>query len=182
MKTAVKDRYAKGRKRLTLFDSDRGLATRFSDQPMMNQMREMTDRCVKTLKRMSLPIFRSLFNVSAVFALSVLCFSCFGGVATAQSMSPVVEEQTQLAYNIDFGMDLARAEQTIEYYGEELRDLVEQALRNNQNHPESKDTAKNSYQRESTLNDVLPEKRSSAFSKDDLVNLRSTKNPKDLLR
>lgn len=91
-------------------------------------------------------------------------------------------QQPVVAYNIDFGMDLARAEQTIEHYGEEIRGIVEQALRNNENNPESKSTAKNSYQRQSALNEVLPEARSSAFSKDDLTKLKKTEHPRDRLR
>jgi len=97
-------------------------------------------------------------------------------------------DSTLLAYDIDYGMDQARGEQTLEYYadnedfGDKLRDIIEQTLRNNVNHPDSKSTAKNSYKRESTLNDLLPEKRSSAFSKDDLSKLRKTQNPKELLR
>lgn len=98
------------------------------------------------------------------------------------------DTNTLLAYNIDYGMDQARGEQTLEYYeddedfGDKLREIIERTLRNNENHPESKETAKNSYKRESALNNILPEKRSSAFSKDDLSKLRKTQNPKDLLR
>jgi len=96
--------------------------------------------------------------------------------------SPLRTQQPIVAYNIDFGMDLAAAEQTIEYYGEEIRELVENALMNNENHPESKDTAKNSFQRESALNNLLPEKRSSAFSKEELTNLKKMNHPKDMLK
>ncbi len=99
-----------------------------------------------------------------------------GVVARLQTAQPLV------AYNIDYGMDLARVERTIEHYGEKIRDVVEQALRNNENHPESKDTARNSYRRESALNDVLPERRNSAFSKNDLSNLRQTEHPRDRLK
>ncbi|MEL6902454.1 MAG: hypothetical protein AAFP07_16010, partial [Cyanobacteria bacterium J06606_4] len=90
--------------------------------------------------------------------------------------------QPIIAYNIDFGMDLARVEQTIEHYGEEIRDVVEQALRNNVNNPDSKNTAQNTYKRQSALNELLPERRSSAFSRDDLVNLKKTEHPRDRLR
>ena len=98
------------------------------------------------------------------------------GVAFLQNAQPVI------GYNIDFGMDLARVEQTIEHYGEEIRDVVEQALRNNVNHPESKDTAQNTYQRQSAMNDLLPERRSSAFSTEDLKNLKKTEHPRDRLK
>ncbi len=87
-----------------------------------------------------------------------------------------------LAYSIDYGMDQARGEKTIEYYGEYLRDLIEQTLRNNEDHPDSKSTAPNTYRRESYLNSVLPKQRSSAFSKEDLMKLRSTENPESRLR
>ena len=87
-----------------------------------------------------------------------------------------------IAYSIDYEMDQARGEKTIEYYGESLREIVEQTLRNNDGHPERKETAQNSYRRQSFLNDLLPEKRSSAFDKDKLMKLRKTEHPKDRLR
>lgn len=86
------------------------------------------------------------------------------------------------AYSIDYEMDQARGEKTIEYYGESLREIVEQTLRNNDGHPEPKETAQNSYRRQGFLNDVLPQKRKSAFDKDRLMQLRQTENPKDRLR
>lgn len=129
----------------------------------------------RTKDRMSNLARRWMVAVLVVLATAV----GFGGVAGAATLPT---RQPILAYNIDFDMDSATAEKTIEYYGEELRELVEQALRNNQNHPERKSTAKNSYQRESALNDLLPEARSSAFSKETLSDLRKTKNPKDVLR
>ena len=97
-------------------------------------------------------------------------------VANLQKTQPLV------AYNIDYKMDLARAERTIEHYGEKIRNIVEQALRNNENNPQSNATAKNSYQRKSALNDILPERRSSAFSQDELSNLRKTEHPRDRLK
>ncbi len=103
----------------------------------------------------------------------------FGGSAEAVGYPT---QQPVVAYNIDFGMDLARAEQTIEHYGEEIREVVERALLNNENHPERNDTAKNSYQRQSAFNDLLPERRNSAFSKDDLTRLKKTEHPRDRLR
>lgn len=116
--------------------------------------------------------------IAAFFAVLLM----FVGNSQLVSAAPLPKTAPIVAYNIDFDMDSATAEKTIEYYGEELRELVEQALRNNQNHPERKSTAKNSYQRESVLNDLLPEARSSAFSKETLSDLRKTKNPKDVLR
>ncbi|PZO51170.1 MAG: hypothetical protein DCF15_15080 [Phormidesmis priestleyi] len=91
--------------------------------------------------------------------------------------------ESSVAYSIDYGMDQARGEKTIEYYGESygesLRDIIEQTLRNNVESPDSKATAENTYKRESFLNDWLPKKRSSAFSRQDLMKLRETKNPRD---
>ncbi|MEO1636905.1 MAG: hypothetical protein AAFS04_17700 [Cyanobacteria bacterium J06631_9] len=120
-------------------------------------------------------------SLALVCLVAVLTLGMFEQRALAQPFQDAIA-QPIVAYNIDFGMDLARVEQTIEHYGEEIREVVEQALRNNVNNPESKETAQNTYQRESALNDVLPEKRSSAFSKDDLTNLRNTKHPRDILK
>ena len=117
----------------------------------------------------------------ATISLCVWLSGSFGYSLSALA-ADLPETQTLLAYNIDMGMDEARGEKTIEYHGEELREVVEQTLRNNVNHPESKDTAENSYKRESALNDVLPEKRSSAFSKKELSQLRETKHPRDILK
>jgi len=124
-----------------------------------------------------------LITVCAIATLS-LCVWLSGSFSYSSDAlaADLPIEQTLLAYNIDMGMDEARGEKTIEYHGEELREVVEQTLRNNVNHPESKDTAKNSYKRESALNDILPEKRSSAFSKKDLSKLRETKHPRDILK
>jgi len=116
----------------------------------------------------------------AAIVLFLLAFSA--PVSQSAFAAPFATTPPTVAYNIDFGMDLARIEQTIEHYGEEIREVVEQALLNNVNHPESKETAQNTYQRESALNELLPERRSSAFSKDDLTNLKKTEHPRDRLR
>lgn len=76
-----------------------------------------------------------------------------------------------LAYDVDLQMDQARVEKTVENYGEPVRDIVEQAAKNNENNPERKPTAKNTYRRESRLNDVLPEKIGKDFSKEDLESM-----------
>lgn len=78
-----------------------------------------------------------------------------------------------IAYDIDFEMDQARKEKTIEHYGEGIRDVVEDATDNNVNNPDSKETAKNSYERESQLNDVLPKQIGQDFSKADLSDLEN---------
>ena len=141
--------------------------------------------------------FKHWLNIAVVttFLIGMAVFSSAPGAFASNasgtflaSTSLPSNTNTLLAYNIDYGMDQARGEQTLEYYeddedfGDKLREIIERTLRNNENHPESKETAKNSYKRESALNDILPEKRSSAFTKDDLSKLRKTQNPKDLLR
>jgi len=82
-----------------------------------------------------------------------------------------------MAYNIDYGMDQARGAKTIEYYGEPVREIVEQTMKNNVNHPEPKATSQNSYQRESKLNNLLPERRGQAFSLERFLSMRATSNP-----
>lgn len=124
----------------------------------------------------------NLYNRLIALVSVFLFFSTVLGAGSSAIAVSLPVQQPVIAYNIDFGMDLARVERTIEHYGEEIREVVEQALMNNENHPESKDTAKNSYQRQSALNDLLPKKRSSAFSKDDLTKLRKTEHPRDRLR
>ncbi|MGD1899717.1 MAG: hypothetical protein ACFB16_22570 [Phormidesmis sp.] len=125
--------------------------------------------------------FCNRIGAAAATTLLAIIVLHIGGAGSSAIASPLTT-QPVIAYNIDFGMDLARVEQTIEHYGEEIREVVEQALMNNVNHPESKDTAENTYQRQSALNDILPERRNSAFSKDDLTNLRKTEHPRDRLR
>jgi hypothetical protein len=111
-----------------------------------------------------------------------------GGAAITQPLSGrgSFSSTPLLAYSIDYGMDQARGEKTIEYYaemyGESLRDLIEQTLRNNEDHPDSKPTAQNTFRRESFFNDLLPKQRSTAFSKEDLLKLRTTENPREKLR
>lgn len=123
-----------------------------------------------------------LLGIVAVAVISFLGVGEQGAIASPLNVQQANLQQPVVAYNIDFGMDLARVEQTIEHYGEEIREVVEQALLNNVNHPESKETAENSYQRQSALNDLLPEARSSAFSKDELTQLRKTEHPRERLR
>ncbi|MGB3293638.1 MAG: hypothetical protein WBB01_11685 [Phormidesmis sp.] len=70
-------------------------------------------------------------------------------------------------------MDKARMEKTVEHYGEPVRDIVQQATQNNENNPERKSTAKNTYERESPLNELLPKKIGKDFSKEDLENMEN---------
>ena len=143
-------------------------------------MKNYISGCLRQL-RASIKVKSALRNTAAL-CISLLFISALSAWHLDASQSIFPDGQSLIAYNIDMGMDEARGEKTIEYHGEELREVVEQTLRNNVNHPESKDTAKNSYKRESALNNILPEKRSSAFSKQDLSKLRETKHPKDILK
>lgn len=82
-----------------------------------------------------------------------------------------------IAYSVDYEMDKARVEKTIEHYGDPVKPIVEQAIKNNENNPNSKDTAENSYQRESPLNPILPERLGNTFTKDDLLEMSGTDDP-----
>ncbi len=82
-----------------------------------------------------------------------------------------------IAYSVDYEMDQARVEKTIEHYGEPVRPIVEKAIKNNENNPNSKDTAENTYKRESPLNSILPEQIGETFSKEDLLEMSGTDNP-----
>lgn len=84
-----------------------------------------------------------------------------------------------IAYSVDYEMDQARIEKTIEHYGEPIRPVVEKAIKNNENNPNSKDTAENSYKRESPLNSVLPEQLGETFSKEDLLEMTGTDDPNE---
>lgn len=84
------------------------------------------------------------------------------------------EASAIIAYDIDYEMDEARKEKTIEHYGEGIRDIVEDATANNVNNPESKPTAENSYEREGPLNDVLPKQIGKDFSKKELANMENS--------
>ncbi|MEM8502828.1 MAG: hypothetical protein AAF716_06705 [Cyanobacteria bacterium P01_D01_bin.1] len=84
-----------------------------------------------------------------------------------------------IAYSVDYEMDKARVEKTIEHYGEPVRPIVEQAIKNNENNPDSKGTAENTYQRESPLNLLLPEQLGDSFSKEDLLEMSGTDDPNE---
>jgi hypothetical protein len=77
-----------------------------------------------------------------------------------------------IAYNIDLEMDKAREEKTVEHYGEGIRDLVEDANKNNVNAPDSKPTAQSTYERSNPVIDVLPKERSTRFSKEELQDMK----------
>ena len=79
-----------------------------------------------------------------------------------------------IAYSVDYEMDKARVEKTIEHYGEPIRPIVEEAIKNNEDNPNSKDTAENTYQRENPLNQALPEQIGESFSKKELANMENS--------
>ncbi|MGB7084939.1 MAG: hypothetical protein WBD47_05265 [Phormidesmis sp.] len=95
----------------------------------------------------------------------------------AQAIAP--ENSVLIAYSVDYEMDKARVEKTVEHYGESVQPMVEQAIKNNEDNPSSKDTAENSYKRESPLNDLLPESWGQSFDQADLSDMRSTDNPRE---
>jgi hypothetical protein len=114
--------------------------------------------------------------VSVLFLFSLLAFSAWNSVTVAGSplesftQSPA-ELRTLLAYNIDLEMDKAREEKTVEHYGEGIRDIVQDANTNNVNNPDSKPTAENTYKREKSLIDALPNQIGKDFSKEDLAHM-----------
>lgn len=110
-----------------------------------------------------------------------------GGLSASADAAPTwaaQSSQTLVAYSLDYEMDRARGDQTIEHYGEAVREPVEQALKNNVNNPESKDTAENSYGRKSFWNNLLPNRHSAGknFSQDDFSGMRKIVHPKDVLK
>ncbi|MBE9062656.1 hypothetical protein [cf. Phormidesmis sp. LEGE 11477] len=111
-----------------------------------------------------------LFSVFVAIGLTIVSYPL---VASPLPLGVSPTAAMTLAYNVDLDMDEARAEKTIEHYGEPVRDIVEDALDNNVNNPDSKPTAENTYERESPLSDILPEKIGEKFSKDDLANMES---------
>lgn len=121
------------------------------------------------MKHMALQSIRSAF-VSAFLKMTITTTVVLGLVFTSFVGNA-------MAYNIDYGMDQARGEKTIEYYGEPLREIVEQTMQNNVNHPQPKSTSQNSYKRESKLNNLLPERRGKAFSLERFLSMRQTSNP-----
>ena len=126
-----------------------------------------------------------LLRVLTVGLVAVLVSVGFA-IAPAQANSDrlIQVPQSLIAYSVDYEMDKARAEQTIEHYGEPVREVVEEALQNNVNNPNSKETAENSYQRESPLNDLLPNRNSAGqkFSQDDFSEMQKIERPKDVLQ
>jgi len=126
-----------------------------------------------------------LLRVLAVSLVAVLIsVGVMGAEAQANGDRLIQAPQSLIAYSLDYEMDKARGDQTIEHYGEPVREVVEQTLRNNVNHPDSKETAKNSYKRKSFLNNVLPERNSAGkkFSQEDFSEMRKIEHPRDILQ
>lgn len=116
------------------------------------------------------------------FAIASLANSPIPGLAsrtvTGQLLQNVSQpNRTLIAYSVDYEMDKARGEKTVEHYGESMRPIVKQAIKNNENNPNSKDTAENTYRRKSLFNDLLPERIGRFFSKKDLLNMPNPDNP-----
>ena len=126
-----------------------------------------------------------LLRVLMVSLMAVLISVGFT-IAEAQANSDRLAQMPQslIAYSLDYEMDRARGDQTIEHYGEPVREVVEETLRNNVNHPNSKATAENSYKRKSFLNDLLPNRNSAGkkFSQDDFSGMRKIEHPRDALQ
>ncbi|MGI8934394.1 MAG: hypothetical protein ACR2FS_10000 [Phormidesmis sp.] len=125
-------------------------------------------------------------KVAIAFVISFVAIaSLFSSSTGSLEGSPVVGQsaaptnRTLIAYSVDYEMDKARGEKTVEHYGESMRPIVKQAIKNNENNPNSKDTAENTYRRESPLNDLLPERIGQFFSKEDLLDMRSTDDPQE---
>lgn len=119
-----------------------------------------------------------ILTVGVVVASPASSFA--GGLSDSARRGEMVSSDLPLiAYSVDYEMDRARGEKTIEHYGEPVRDVVEQAIKNNENNPRSKSTAENTYRRESWLNDLLPERLGQFFSKDDLLDMPNTDNPRE---
>ena len=107
-----------------------------------------------------------IYLICLLFALSLLAFA--SGKFRDRSQAPTVGLAGAIAYNIDFDMDKARAEKTVEHYGEGIRDLVEDAVANNENNPDAKSTAENTYAKESAVNEALPDSIGESFSQAEL--------------
>ncbi|MGC1307811.1 MAG: hypothetical protein WA885_11315 [Phormidesmis sp.] len=119
-----------------------------------------------------MPSLRQVWWLSAAIAVSLMAFSP-AALATTRISMEAANSSAILAYDIDLEMDRARKEKTVEHYGEGIREIVEEATKNNVNTPDSKPTAQNSYERESPLNEVLPKRIGKDFSKSDLENMES---------
>ena len=112
--------------------------------------------------------------ITLLIALSLSLAIAWGSQYAARSTTNSLAQEAPknwVAYDVDYEMDQARVEKTIEHYGEQMKPIVEQAIKNNEENPESKATAENSYEREGLLNEQLPESVGETFSKKELVEM-----------
>ncbi len=131
-------------------------------------------------------ILRLIAKLSIALGIGLAIFfssQYLSSTAASAATAPVNEDHrahdSLIAYSVDYEMDKARAEKTVEHYGEGMRPIVQQAIENNEENPDSKSTADNSYKRESSLNELLPEQLGKDFSTTDLLEMKDTEAPKD---
>ncbi len=117
--------------------------------------------------------------VSVTGALLLVSLLLSGLVFSRWDANSAVNASALVAYNIDLEMDQARQEKTVEHYGEGIRDIVEDASKNNVNNPDSKSTAENTYQRENPVIDALPNQIGKDFSKEDLQHMENADKGSD---
>lgn len=131
---------------------------------------------VKSITEPWLPLSKMLrkslvFAFSQVISVWLVLIALTLPSLTSASFVPS-DSSNLIAYSVDYEMDKARAEKTVEHYGEPIRDIVEDALENNDENPDRKSTAQNTYQRESPLNEVLPKKIGDSFSQKELSDMQ----------
>ncbi len=126
----------------------------------------------KKLRQGLLVAFSQALPVWLVLLALTLPSSISASLTSSGLMSPHLSNSNVIAYSVDYEMDKARAEKTVEHYGEPIRDIVEGALENNEENPDSKSTAQNTYQRENPLNEILPKKIGDSFSQKELSDMQ----------
>ncbi|MEO0455558.1 MAG: hypothetical protein AAF152_03115 [Cyanobacteria bacterium P01_A01_bin.114] len=120
-----------------------------------------------------LNLYCLLNGLMTVMILLVTAFaSVVPPVLALPAKAAMPAASVQVAYNVDLEMDKARIEKTVEKQGESMREIVQSAHRNNENHPSSKPTAENTYERESLLNEHLPDELGEDFSKRELKTMK----------
>jgi len=133
----------------------------------------------RRILRLTAKLLMALGVGLAIFFSSQYISSTTASAATAPTTFVGNADDSWIAYSVDYETDKARGEKTVEHYGEEMRPIVQQAIKNNEENPDSKSTADNSYKRESPLNELLPERLGKDFSTTDLLEMRDTEDPKD---
>jgi len=139
----------------------------------MNKVISAIQFTLKPWLQQSKTLSQSLvFAFSQVMTVWLLLGMLMPPSVISASLMPPSLPNNLVAYSVDYEMDKARAEKTVEHYGEPIRDIVEGALENNEENPDHKSTAQNTYQRESPLNEVLPKKIGDSFSQKDLSDMQ----------